>query len=85
MAADDFIRAAAPKVNTPETFWASVREFFGGTIFTSVIRSSVRFPEAAAGYRSILEYAPRHAGSEAYRELAQEVVQRTRKKAGVGA
>jgi len=63
----------------------SVREFFGGTIFTAVIRSSVRFPEAAAGYRSILEYAPRHPGAEAYRALAKEVVQRTRKKSGVGA
>ena len=27
-AADDFIAAAAPAVNTPKTFWASVRELF---------------------------------------------------------
>ncbi|MHB8507272.1 MAG: ParA family protein [Candidatus Dormibacteria bacterium] len=56
----------------------SVREFFGPTIFKTVIRSSVRFPEAAAGLRSILEYAPRHAGATAYRELAREVIERTR-------
>ena len=55
----------------------SVREFFGDTIFTTVIRSSVRFPEAAAGFRSIIEYAPRHPGAEAYRSLAKEVIQRT--------
>jgi chromosome partitioning protein len=55
----------------------SVREFFGDTIFKTVVRSSVRFPEAAAGFRSILEYAPRHPGSEAYRQLAKEVIQRT--------
>jgi chromosome partitioning protein len=55
----------------------SVREFFGATIFKTVVRSSVRFPEAAAGFRSILEYAPRHPGAEAYRELASEVIQRT--------
>lgn len=55
----------------------SVREFFGDTIFTAVVRSSVRFPEAAAGFRSILEYAPRHPGAEAYRNLAKEVIQRT--------
>ena len=61
----------------------SVREFFGDTIFSAVIRSSVRFPEAAAGYRSILEYAPRHAGSEAYRSLANEVLNRSGKKVGV--
>jgi chromosome partitioning protein len=64
---------------------ASVREFFGDTIFATVIRSSVRFPEAAAGFRSILEYAPRHAGSEAYRTLAGEVLQRTSNKVGISA
>jgi chromosome partitioning protein len=57
----------------------SVREFFGNTIFKTVVRSSVRFPEAAAGFRSILEYAPRHQGAQAYRDLAGEVVSRTRK------
>ncbi|MFN2463071.1 MAG: ParA family protein [Candidatus Dormibacteria bacterium] len=54
----------------------SVREFFGKTIFKTVIRSSVRFPEAAAGFRSILEYAPGHAGAKAYRDLAKEVIDR---------
>ena len=54
----------------------SVREFFGPTIFKTVIRSSVRFPEAAAGFRSILEYAPSHPGSKAYRDLAKEVIER---------
>jgi hypothetical protein len=29
IAANDFIRAAAPAVNTPKTFWNSVRELFG--------------------------------------------------------
>jgi chromosome partitioning protein len=58
----------------------SVREFFGDTIFKTVVRSSVRFPEAAAGFRSILQYSPRHPGAEAYRALAKEVVQRTGKR-----
>jgi chromosome partitioning protein len=56
----------------------SVREFFGKTIFKTVIRNSVRFPEAAAGFRSILEYAPRHPGAQAYREVAKELIARTR-------
>lgn len=55
----------------------SVREFFGETIFQTVVRSSVRFPESAASFRSILEYAPKHQGATAYRELAREVMQRT--------
>ena len=57
----------------------SVREFFGNLIFKTVVRSSVRFPESAAGFRSILEYAPRHPGALAYREFAGEVLSRTRK------
>jgi len=57
----------------------SVREFFGDLIFKTVVRSSVRFPEAAAGFRSILEYAPSHPGAQAYRDLAAEVVSRSRK------
>jgi chromosome partitioning protein len=61
----------------------SVREFFGDAIFQTVVRASVRFPEAAAGYRSILEYAPRHPGAEAYRQLAGEVIERTRRGLGV--
>jgi chromosome partitioning protein len=55
----------------------SVREFFGSTIFATVVRSSVRFPEAAASLRSILEYAPSHPGADAYRALADEVLTRT--------
>jgi chromosome partitioning protein len=57
---------------------ASVREFFGKTIFKTVVRSSVRFPESAAGLRSILEYAPKHPGAKAYRDLGKEVMARTR-------
>ena len=57
----------------------SVREFFGNLIFKTVVRSSVRFPEAAAAFRSILEYAPRHPGAQAYREFAGEVASRTKK------
>ena len=63
----------------------SVREFFGDTIFKTVIKTSVRFPEAAAGFRSILEYAPSHPGAQAYRELATEVLRRTPKKVGISA
>lgn len=64
---------------------ASVREFFGDTIFKTVVRSSVRFPEAAAGLRSILEYAPHHPGADAYRAMASEVMERTAASAGVPA
>jgi chromosome partitioning protein len=63
----------------------SVREFFGDVIFKTVVRSSVRFPEAAAGYRSILEYAPKHPGAQAYRDLAKEVLERARQRKAASA
>ena len=53
-----------------------VRERFGGLVFHTVVRNSVRFPEASAGGISILEYDGRSPGAVAYRELAEEVVDR---------
>lgn len=71
---------ARPRARHSVEVEESVREFFGDTIFKTVVRSSVRFPEAAAGFRSILQSAPHHPGAEAYRSLAGEVIQRTGKK-----
>lgn len=53
-----------------------VRERFGELVFDTVVRSSVRFPEASAGGVSILEYDGRSPGALAYRRLAEEVLQR---------
>ncbi|MGH2693749.1 MAG: ParA family protein [Actinomycetota bacterium] len=60
-----------------------VREAFGATVFETVIRKTVRFAEAPVAGETILTYAPSSAGAQAYRELAQEVIQRvpTRKSA----
>ena len=59
-----------------EEVLSRVRERFGGLVFDTVIRQSVRFPEASAGGISILEYDGRSPGATAYRELAEEVVDR---------
>jgi chromosome partitioning protein len=53
-----------------------VRERFGGLVFDTVVRASVRFPEASAGGVSILEYDGRSPGALAYRQLAEEVLLR---------
>jgi chromosome partitioning protein len=53
-----------------------VRQRFGGLVFDTVVRNSVRFPEASAGGISILEYDGRPPGALAYRELAAEVMTR---------
>jgi chromosome partitioning protein len=59
-----------------EEVLSRVRERFGDLVFDTVIRQSVRFPEASAGGISILEYDERSPGAAAYRELAEEVVAR---------
>jgi chromosome partitioning protein len=55
---------------------ARVREAFGPTMFDTVIRKTVRFAEAPVAGEPILTYAPTSTGATAYRELAQEVIQR---------
>jgi chromosome partitioning protein len=46
---------------------------FPGQVFEPV-RKSIRFPESTVAGKSLLEYDPGHAGSEAYRALAREVL-----------
>ena len=53
-----------------------VRSHFGGAVFETVVRTSVRFPEASAGGISILEYDGGSPGAAAYRSLAEEVLRR---------
>lgn len=53
-----------------------LRQRFGDLVFESVVRMSVRFPEASAGGLSILEYDRRSPGAAAYRHLAEEVIAR---------
>jgi chromosome partitioning protein len=63
---------------------ARVRDAFGGRLFDTVIRKTVRFAEAPVAGESILTYAPTSPGADAYRNLAQEVMDRvaTRQSAG---
>ena len=60
-----------------------VLEAFGSQVFETVIRKTVRFAEAPVAGEPILTYAPNSNGAQAYRALAQEVIQRvpTRKSA----
>jgi chromosome partitioning protein len=53
-----------------------VREKFGGRLFDTVIRKTIRFAEAPVVGEPILTYAPTSPGAVAYRELAQEVMDR---------
>jgi len=50
-----------------------VRAVFGDLVFEPVIKKSIRFAEAPVVNMSLIEYDPRHDGSEAYRQLAKEI------------
>jgi len=53
-----------------------VLEAFGDTVFHTVIRRTVKFPETTVAGEPITEYAPTSPGAEAYRMLTREVLLR---------
>jgi chromosome partitioning protein len=55
---------------------ARVREAFGRRLFETTIRKTIRFAEAPVAGEPILAYAPASPGARAYRDLAQEVIDR---------
>lgn len=54
----------------------NVRSHFGELVFNTVIPRTVRLAEAPSYGRSVLDYAPTSQGATAYRELAEEVIER---------
>ncbi|HDN80295.1 MAG: hypothetical protein DRI61_09300 [Chloroflexi bacterium] len=55
-----------------------IRSVFGPMVFKVVIKKSIRFAEAPVAKKPILEYDKRHEGAQAYRELAEEVINGTK-------
>ena len=55
---------------------ARVVEAFGDTVFHTVINRTVKFPDATVAAEPITVYAATHAGAEAYRQLARELIAR---------
>ena len=53
-----------------------VRSFFGKTVFETMIPRTVKLSEAPSYGQPIIEYAPDNKGTEAYNELAREVIDR---------
>lgn len=51
-----------------------VKKYFGDKVFKSVIPRNVRLSEAPSHGKPVVIYDPRSKGSEAYRELAKEVM-----------
>jgi chromosome partitioning protein len=55
---------------------STVQQAFGDLVFTTVINRTVKFPDAAVAGEPITAFAPGSSGSEAYVQLAREVLAR---------
>lgn len=55
---------------------ARIIDAFGDKVFDTVIKRTVKFPDATVSAEPILSYAPTHTGAVAYRELAKELISR---------
>lgn len=53
-----------------------VYEAFGDKVFDTVIGRTVKFPDASVAGLPIVSFAPQHTASQAYRQLARELVDR---------
>lgn len=54
-----------------------VREAFGDKVTETVIRRTVKFPDATVAAEPITTYAPTHAAAEEYRALTRELIARS--------
>ena len=54
----------------------SIRDTYGSTVFTTVIRKNVALAEAPTAGQDIFQYAPESYGAEDYRSLVEEIVAR---------
>lgn len=55
---------------------ARIVDAFGDKVFDTVIKRTVKFPDASVSAEPILSYATNHPGAEAYRQLARELISR---------
>ncbi len=57
-----------------EEVMVQARSLFGERVFDFYIKKSIRFAEASAQGRTMLEFAPEHEGAGAYRVLAEVII-----------
>jgi chromosome partitioning protein len=68
------------RTNLARQVAADLREFFQGEVFKTVIPRNIRLAEAPSHGKSILAYDPGSRGSEAYIQLAKEVLTNEQKR-----
>lgn len=55
---------------------ARIVDAFGDKVFDTVIKRTVKFPDATVAAEPILSFATNHPGAESYRQLARELISR---------
>ena len=73
------------RTNLTRQVAADLREFFGDEVFRTVIPRSVRLAEAPSHGKPILLYDPASKGSEAYIQLAKEILKNDQKRSAKSA
>ena len=53
---------------------ARIIDAFGDNVFDTVIKRTVKFPDATVSAEPILSYASNHTGAQAYRQVARELI-----------
>lgn len=76
------ITGVLPTMYDPRTLHSrevlqTVQQAFGDLVFVTAIHRTVKFPDAAVAGEPITSFAPGSTGSEAYRQLAREVLARS--------
>lgn len=54
----------------------AVKDKFSTEVFSTVVRNNSKLAEAPTFEKDIFEYAPKSSGAEAYRAIAQEIIER---------
>jgi chromosome partitioning protein len=73
------------RTNLTRQVAADLREFFQNEVFRTVIPRSIRLAEAPSHGKPILMYDPASKGSEAYIQLAKEILTNDQKRSAQGA
>jgi chromosome partitioning protein len=62
------------RTNLAQQVTQNLRDFFGTSLYKTVIPRNIRLAEAPSHGRPVLLYDPRSRGAESYRELAEELL-----------
>lgn len=73
------------RTNLTRQVAADLREFFGDEVFKTVVPRSIRLAEAPSHGKPILLYDPASKGSEAYIQLAKEILKNDQKRSAKSA